>query len=86
MIDLLEQNLEFFLSPPTVSWGQLSEVLSWQFSSVTKRGLNDEQLGMLADKLLGQKAQRNPEGLVPWTKFCKVGHDYNIQNTTSLQL
>ncbi|KAK6325182.1 hypothetical protein J4Q44_G00045240 [Coregonus suidteri] len=38
------QNLEFFLSPPTVSWGQLSEVLSWQFSSVTKRGLNDEQL------------------------------------------
>uniref|UniRef100_A0A674B2G7 Signal transducer and activator of transcription n=1 Tax=Salmo trutta TaxID=8032 RepID=A0A674B2G7_SALTR len=63
------QNLEFFLSPPTVSWGQLSEVLSWQFSSVTKRGLNDEQLGMLADKLLGQKAQRNPEGLIPWTMF-----------------
>ncbi|KAK6325186.1 hypothetical protein J4Q44_G00045280 [Coregonus suidteri] len=26
---------------------------------------------MLADKLLGQKAQRNPEGLIPWTKFCK---------------
>uniref|UniRef100_A0A674B0S9 Signal transducer and activator of transcription n=1 Tax=Salmo trutta TaxID=8032 RepID=A0A674B0S9_SALTR len=65
------QNLEFFLSPPTVSWGQLSEVLSWQFSSVTKRGLNDEQLGMLADKLLGQKAQRNPEGLIPWTMFGK---------------
>uniref|UniRef100_A0A674AW11 Signal transducer and activator of transcription n=1 Tax=Salmo trutta TaxID=8032 RepID=A0A674AW11_SALTR len=63
------QNLEFFLSPPTVSWGQLSEVLSWQFSSVTKRGLNDEQLGMLTDKLLGQKAQRNPEGLIPWTMF-----------------
>uniref|UniRef100_A0A4W5Q0A5 Signal transducer and activator of transcription 1a n=1 Tax=Hucho hucho TaxID=62062 RepID=A0A4W5Q0A5_9TELE len=52
-----------------VSWGQLSEVLSWQFSSVTKRGLNDEQLGMLADKLLGQKAQRNPEGLIPWNMF-----------------
>ncbi|XP_045075244.1 signal transducer and activator of transcription 1-alpha/beta-like isoform X2 [Coregonus clupeaformis] len=66
------QNLEFFLSPPTVSWGQLSEVLSWQFSSVTKRGLNDEQLGMLADKLLGQKAQRNPEGLIPWTMFGAV--------------
>uniref|UniRef100_A0A8C7T2G9 Signal transducer and activator of transcription n=1 Tax=Oncorhynchus mykiss TaxID=8022 RepID=A0A8C7T2G9_ONCMY len=65
------KNLKFFLSPPVASWGQLSEVLSWQFSSVTKRGLNEEQLGMLADKLLGQKAQRNPEGLIPWTKFCK---------------
>ncbi|XP_055764342.1 uncharacterized protein LOC129840467 [Salvelinus fontinalis] len=66
------QNLEFFLSPPAASWGQLSEVLSWQFSSVTKRGLNDEQLGMLADKLLGQKAQRNPEGLIPWAMFGAV--------------
>uniref|UniRef100_A0A8C7L000 Signal transducer and activator of transcription n=1 Tax=Oncorhynchus kisutch TaxID=8019 RepID=A0A8C7L000_ONCKI len=47
------KNLKFFLSPPVASWGQLSEVLSWQFSSVTKRGLNEEQLGMLADKLLG---------------------------------
>uniref|UniRef100_A0A4W5NLZ8 Signal transducer and activator of transcription n=1 Tax=Hucho hucho TaxID=62062 RepID=A0A4W5NLZ8_9TELE len=65
------KNLKFFLSPPAASWGQLSEVLSWQFSSVTKRGLNEEQLSMLADKLLGQKAQRNPEGLIPWTKFCK---------------
>uniref|UniRef100_A0A4W5Q8X9 Signal transducer and activator of transcription n=1 Tax=Hucho hucho TaxID=62062 RepID=A0A4W5Q8X9_9TELE len=61
------KNLKFFLSPPAASWGQLSEVLSWQFSSVTKRGLNEEQLGMLADKLLGE----NPEGLIPWTKFCK---------------
>uniref|UniRef100_A0A4W5NL62 Signal transducer and activator of transcription n=1 Tax=Hucho hucho TaxID=62062 RepID=A0A4W5NL62_9TELE len=67
----MSQNLKFFLSPPAASWGQLSEVLSWQFSSVTKRGLNEEQLSMLADKLLGQKAQRNPEGLIPWTKFCK---------------
>ncbi|KAM9397974.1 uncharacterized protein ACWYII_033021 isoform 1-T1 [Salvelinus alpinus] len=66
------QNLEFFLSPPAASWGQLSEVLSWQFSSVTKRGLNEEQLGMLADKLLGQKAQRNPEGLIPWAMFGAV--------------
>lgn len=22
----------------------------------------------------GTKAQRNPEGLIPWTKFCKVSH------------
>ena len=47
------QNLKFFLTPPQATWSQLSEVLSWQFSSVTKRGLNQEQLNMLADKLLG---------------------------------
>uniref|UniRef100_A0A8C6L5X1 Signal transducer and activator of transcription n=1 Tax=Nothobranchius furzeri TaxID=105023 RepID=A0A8C6L5X1_NOTFU len=69
------QNLKFFLNPPAAKWSQLSEVLSWQFSSVTKRGLNQEQLNMLADKLLGAKAQRNPEGLIPWTKFCKVTNE-----------
>ncbi|XP_042339290.1 signal transducer and activator of transcription 1-alpha/beta-like, partial [Plectropomus leopardus] len=65
------QNLKFFITPPAAKWSQLSEVLSWQFSSVTKRGLNQEQLNMLADKLLGAKAQRNPEGQIPWIKFCK---------------
>ncbi|XP_049609198.1 signal transducer and activator of transcription 1a isoform X2 [Syngnathus scovelli] len=65
------KNLQFFLSPPAAKWSELSEVLGWQFSSVTKRGLNQEQLNMLADKLLGPKAQRNPNGLVPWNKFCK---------------
>lgn len=71
MLTTEPKNLKFFLSPPAAKWSQLSEVLSWQFSSVTKRGLNGEQLNMLADKLLGAKAQRNPEGLIPWTKFCK---------------
>ncbi|XP_028989913.1 signal transducer and activator of transcription 1a isoform X1 [Betta splendens] len=71
MLTTEPKNLKFFLSPPPAKWSQLSEVLSWQFSSVTKRGLNQEQLNMLADKLLGAKAQRNPEGLIPWTKFCK---------------
>ncbi|XP_075333498.1 signal transducer and activator of transcription 1a isoform X2 [Odontesthes bonariensis] len=71
MLTTEPKNLKFFLSPPAAKWSQLSEVLSWQFSSVTKRGLNQEQLNMLADKLLGAKAQRNPEGLIPWTKFCK---------------
>ncbi|XP_029942188.1 signal transducer and activator of transcription 1a isoform X2 [Salarias fasciatus] len=71
MLTTEPRNLKFFLSPPAAQWSQLSEVLSWQFSSVTKRGLNQEQLNMLADKLLGVKAQRNPEGLIPWTKFCK---------------
>ncbi|XP_037552511.1 signal transducer and activator of transcription 1a [Nematolebias whitei] len=71
MLTTEPRNLKFFLTPPAAKWSQLSEVLSWQFSSVTKRGLNQEQLNMLADKLLGAKAQRNPEGLIPWTKFCK---------------
>ena len=51
------QNLKFFLSPPSATWSQLSKVLSWQFSSVTKRGLSEEQLDMLADKLLGKGHQ-----------------------------
>lgn len=49
------QNLKFFLNPPQAKWSQLSQVLSWQFSSITNRGLNQEQLNMLADKLLGKK-------------------------------
>ncbi|XP_037331543.2 signal transducer and activator of transcription 1a isoform X1 [Pungitius pungitius] len=71
MLTTEPKNLKFFLNPPTAKWSQLSEVLSWQFSAVTQRGLNQEQLHMLADKLLGAKAQRNPDGQIPWNKFCK---------------
>ncbi|XP_061744973.1 signal transducer and activator of transcription 1a isoform X2 [Nerophis ophidion] len=71
MLTTEPKNLDFLLDPPSAKWSRLSEVLSWQFSSVTKRGLNQEQLNMLADKLLGSKAQRNPDGLIPWNKFCK---------------
>uniref|UniRef100_A0A8C9TZP6 Signal transducer and activator of transcription n=1 Tax=Scleropages formosus TaxID=113540 RepID=A0A8C9TZP6_SCLFO len=69
MLNTDTKNLSFFLNPPPVCWSQLSEVLSWQFSSITKRGLNSEQLSMLGDKLL--EAAGNPDGLIPWTKFCK---------------
>uniref|UniRef100_A0A8D0D5V0 Signal transducer and activator of transcription n=1 Tax=Sander lucioperca TaxID=283035 RepID=A0A8D0D5V0_SANLU len=54
MLSTEPKNLKFFLTPPAAKWSQLSEVLSWQFSSVTKRGLSQEQLNMLADKLLGR--------------------------------
>lgn len=47
------QNLSFFLNPAAARWPQLSEVLNWQFSSVTKRGLHTDQLSMLEEKLLG---------------------------------
>ncbi|OWK55337.1 Signal transducer and activator of transcription 4 [Lonchura striata] len=45
------QNLSFFNNPPAATLSQLLEVLSWQFSSYVGRGLNSEQLNMLAEKL-----------------------------------
>uniref|UniRef100_A0A8C7GEV5 Signal transducer and activator of transcription n=1 Tax=Oncorhynchus kisutch TaxID=8019 RepID=A0A8C7GEV5_ONCKI len=76
MLTSESKNLLFFLSPSQATWSQLSKVLSWQFSSVTKRGLNDEQLSMLGDKLLGREAVGNPNGLIPWTMFCKKGFSF----------
>ncbi|XP_057192072.1 signal transducer and activator of transcription 1b [Triplophysa rosa] len=72
MLSSEPHNLTFFLNPPPVKWGQLSKVINWQFSSVTKRVLNSEQLRMLADKLLGAGAGGDPEGLIHWNKFCKI--------------
>uniref|UniRef100_A0A8C1U8V0 Signal transducer and activator of transcription n=1 Tax=Cyprinus carpio TaxID=7962 RepID=A0A8C1U8V0_CYPCA len=65
------KNLSFFVTPPSATWGHLAEVLSWQFSSITKRGLNQEQLSMLGTKLLGPKAVMDPEAQIPWNRFCK---------------
>uniref|UniRef100_A0A665W765 SH2 domain-containing protein n=1 Tax=Echeneis naucrates TaxID=173247 RepID=A0A665W765_ECHNA len=47
------RNLAFFGNPPRANWSQLSEVLSWQFSTFAGRGLNKEQLTMLGEKLIG---------------------------------
>ncbi|NXV60296.1 STAT1 protein, partial [Molothrus ater] len=54
MLSTDPKNLSFFLNPPCAKWSKLSDVLSWQFSSVTKRGLNTDQLSMLGEKLLGK--------------------------------
>ncbi|XP_072275251.1 signal transducer and activator of transcription 1-alpha/beta [Pyxicephalus adspersus] len=62
------KNLSFFLNPAAARWSQLLEVLSWQFSSVTKRGLHPDQLSMLEEKLLGPNSN---DDLIPWTRFCK---------------
>ncbi|XP_056610886.1 signal transducer and activator of transcription 1b isoform X2 [Triplophysa dalaica] len=72
MLSSEPHNLTFFLNPPPVKWGQLSKVINWQFSTITKRVLNSEQLRMLADKLLGPGAGGDPEGLIHWNKFCKI--------------
>ncbi|XP_003217475.2 signal transducer and activator of transcription 1-alpha/beta [Anolis carolinensis] len=63
------KNVFFFLNPPCARWSQLSDVLSWQFSSVTKRGLNVDQLNMLGEKLLGGGC--NSDDLISWARFCK---------------
>lgn len=55
------QNLAFFNNPPSVTLSQLLEVLSWQFSSYVGRGLNSDQLGMLAEKLTGRNSENIPE-------------------------
>ncbi|NXB64511.1 STAT1 protein, partial [Struthidea cinerea] len=71
MLSTDPKNLSFFLNPPCAKWSKLSEVLSWQFSSVTKRGLNADQLSMLGEKLLGPANGGSQDGLIPWTRFCK---------------
>ncbi|XP_030344205.1 signal transducer and activator of transcription 1-alpha/beta isoform X4 [Strigops habroptila] len=71
MLSTDPKNLSFFLNPPYAKWSKLSEVLSWQFSSVTKRGLNADQLSMLGEKLLGPTSGGSHDGLIPWTRFCK---------------
>ncbi|NWZ57824.1 STAT1 protein, partial [Haliaeetus albicilla] len=71
MLSTDPKNLSFFLNPPYAKWSKLSEVLSWQFSSVTKRGLNADQLNMLGEKLLGPTSGGSHDGLIPWTRFCK---------------
>ncbi|NXM75896.1 STAT1 protein, partial [Serilophus lunatus] len=71
MLSTDPKNLSFFLNPPCAKWSKLSEVLSWQFSSLTKRGLNADQLNMLGEKLLGQTSGGSHDGLIPWTRFCK---------------
>lgn len=53
------QNVNFFTKPPVGTWDQVAEVLSWQFSSTTKRGLTIEQLTTLAEKLLGEESKKH---------------------------
>ncbi|XP_048455153.1 signal transducer and activator of transcription 4 isoform X5 [Rhincodon typus] len=75
------KNLALFTNPPTATWSQLSEVLSWQFSSYVGRGLSSDQLNMLAEKLLGQQLSYN-DCHVSWNKFCKE----NLPNRFSFWL
>ncbi|XP_078545216.1 signal transducer and activator of transcription 2 isoform X2 [Lissotriton helveticus] len=63
------KNLTFFSNPPVAVWTRLADALSWQFSTTTKRGLNSDQLSMLAEKLCGPHPK--PDSQVKWTRFAK---------------
>nr|XP_046259973.1 signal transducer and activator of transcription 1-alpha/beta-like isoform X2 [Scatophagus argus] len=60
------QNLSLFVDPPPLTWTQLSQVLNWQFLSVGQRGLDENQLLMLRDKIVD-----DPDDSVQWCKFSK---------------
>ncbi|KAG7238260.1 hypothetical protein INR49_030971, partial [Caranx melampygus] len=54
MISLDTKDVMFFANSPAATWPQFGEMLSWQFLSATKRGLNDDQLEMIAHRLFGE--------------------------------
>ncbi|XP_076870776.1 signal transducer and activator of transcription 2 isoform X2 [Brachyhypopomus gauderio] len=64
------KNLTFFASSPTATWSQLGKMLSWQFLSCGKRGLDSDQLDTLAQKLFG-KQKSYDACKISWTKFSK---------------
>ncbi|XP_072238387.1 signal transducer and activator of transcription 2 isoform X2 [Leuresthes tenuis] len=64
------KDVVFFANTPAAPWPQFGEMLSWQFLSATKRGLNDDQRQVIALKLFGK--QKNYDLCkVTWSKFCK---------------
>uniref|UniRef100_A0A1A8C6H1 Signal transducer and activator of transcription n=1 Tax=Nothobranchius kadleci TaxID=1051664 RepID=A0A1A8C6H1_NOTKA len=64
------KDVKFFANVPAAPWPQFADMLSWQFLSATKRGLDDAQLGMIAHKLFG-KQQNYDICKVPWSRFTK---------------
>nr|XP_020488810.1 signal transducer and activator of transcription 1-alpha/beta-like isoform X1 [Labrus bergylta] len=61
-----QRDLSLFLTPPSLTWEQLSQVLSWQFLSAGQLELNNDQLSTLRDKFVD-----NPDDLVHWKDFSK---------------
>uniref|UniRef100_W5L0Q1 Signal transducer and activator of transcription n=1 Tax=Astyanax mexicanus TaxID=7994 RepID=W5L0Q1_ASTMX len=70
MLCLDPNNLLFFASSPVASWSQLGQMLSWQFIACAERGLNEDQLETLAQKLFG-KQQSYDNCKISWTRFSK---------------
>ncbi|XP_047203622.1 signal transducer and activator of transcription 2 [Girardinichthys multiradiatus] len=70
MLSLDPKDVMFFANVPAAPWPQFGEMLSWQFLSATKRGLDDDQRNMIANKLFG-KQQNYDNCKVTWSKFTK---------------
>ncbi|XP_028262955.1 signal transducer and activator of transcription 2 isoform X2 [Parambassis ranga] len=64
------KDVMFFANCPTANWTQFGEMLSWQFLSATKRGLNPDQLEMIAHRLFGKQPNYDTCN-VAWSKFSK---------------
>ncbi|XP_061545205.1 signal transducer and activator of transcription 2 isoform X1 [Phycodurus eques] len=64
------KDVMFFANSPVATWPQFGELLSCQFLSATKRGLNDAQLEMIAHRLFG-KQQNYDFCSVAWSTFSK---------------
>nr|AMA10945.1 signal transducer and activator of transcription 2 [Acanthogobius hasta] len=70
MLSLDTKDFRFFATSPSAPWPQFAEMLSWQFMSATKVGLNEEQLEMIAFRLFGKQQSYN-HMKVTWSKFSK---------------
>ncbi|XP_068449573.1 signal transducer and activator of transcription 2 isoform X1 [Clinocottus analis] len=70
MLSVDTKDVMFFANSPAATWLQFGEMLSWQFLSATKRGLNEDQLEMIAHRLFG-KQQKYDTCKVAWSKFSK---------------
>lgn len=64
------KDIRFFATGPSAPWPQFGEMLSWQFLSATKLGLNEAQLEMIAFRLFGKQPKYN-HLKVSWAKFSK---------------
>ncbi|XP_038131152.1 signal transducer and activator of transcription 2 isoform X1 [Cyprinodon tularosa] len=70
MLSQDSKDVMFFANVPSAPWPQFGEMLSWQFLSATKRGLDDDQRNMIAYKLFGWQ-QNYDNCKVTWSKFTK---------------
>nr|XP_057910285.1 signal transducer and activator of transcription 2 isoform X2 [Doryrhamphus excisus] len=69
-LSLDTKDVLFFANPPAATWQQFGQMLSWQFLSAAQRGLDDDQLEMIAQKLFEQQ-QNYDMCSVAWAKFSK---------------
>uniref|UniRef100_A0A669CYD4 Signal transducer and activator of transcription n=1 Tax=Oreochromis niloticus TaxID=8128 RepID=A0A669CYD4_ORENI len=63
------KDVMFFANTPAATWPQFGEMLSWQFLSATKRGLDGTQLEMIANKLFGKFFHRENTPDTFWVWF-----------------